>query len=96
MKIRKSTVDELIYFTRRIWNENKEDKYKKLMRKRIDRAVELCKSESIEWSAMIYLLDAIFLPYGFAKDAGNDKVYEVISLLGWEVVDDGEEHPASE
>ena len=85
MKIRKSTVDELIGYTRKLWNDPDGNS---VISSRIDRAEELCKKEPVDWSPLLYLLDALFMYEGFAKDAGNDVVYAVIRLLGWEITNE--------
>ena len=96
MKIKKSTLDEMIQITKKIWDEPEEAKYKNFMRKRIDRVIALCKTEDVDWSALLYLMDALYMGKGFAPDADNELVYAVVRLMGWEVVSDGEEHSASE
>jgi hypothetical protein len=95
LKIKKSTLDELMGYTRKVWDIEDPDS-SNIVGYRIDRAIELCQTEKIDWSPLLNLLDAVLMCDGFAPDACDDVVYAVIRLLGWEVVDDGEEHSASE
>ena len=49
------------------------------------------KKTGVSWSAFADLVGSILQHGGFKTRATNSTVYEVLKVLGYEVVDDGEE-----
>jgi hypothetical protein len=56
---------------------------------------ELQDAINVDWLSVENFIDAIIRNGGFFPHAENEKIYEVLSVLGWEVTDNVEmEHPA--
>lgn len=43
---------------------------------------------NVDWLSIENFIDAIIRHRGFLPNAENEKIYEALSVLGWEVVED--------
>ena len=84
-QIPKKQLDKVIGLTREYWKDGDTA----ILGKRIRMAGSL----NIDWSPALYLMDGILQNNGFCPDASNELIYDIIRLLGWEVVDD-EKYPS--
>lgn len=82
-KIPKKKLDEGIELTREYWKTGNTD----ILDKRISKMQSLEKQIHVWWDAILNLLDGILETHGFCPDAENEKIYEVLRVLGWEVTD---------
>ncbi len=86
-KMPKNLFDELIERSRQYWKDG--DCYTLA-----DKGVASHKVEDatgVDWLSAGDLVDSIIRWRGFLPNAENEKIYEVLKVLGWEVVDDGED-----
>lgn len=83
-KIPKKKLDELIALSREYWKTGNTD----ILQKRLSKAQSLEKVIGVWWDSILYLLDAIITGHGYCPEAENEKIYEVLRVLGWEPSDD--------
>lgn len=85
-QLQKKDLDELLRLTRSYWRDDCED-----LCAAIDARIALSREMmGNDWLAILNLADGILGGSGLCKNASNEKFYEVLHLLGWEVVDDDE------
>lgn len=88
-QIPKKALDSLMTMTRKYWETGDRDY--------LISGHALCdmleKKTGVSWTAFAYLVDGILQHGGFKTRATNATIYEVLKVLGYEVVDDGKEHP---
>lgn len=90
-KMPKNLFDELIRYSRKYWEDG--DHFTLANKGVASKKVEA--ATGVDWLAVQDLVDSIIRYSAFLPNAENEKIYEVLSVLGWEVVDDGEaEHLA--
>lgn len=86
-KIPKKTLDSLLTMTRKYWETGEHDY--------ITCCIALCeslqKATSVDWIAFHNLTGSILQGFGFKPRATNATIYDVLKVLGYEVVDDGKE-----
>lgn len=86
-RFNKSQIDRLIECSRLYWKTGNlgvlDDKH--------DCAMEIERATLVDWLSLANFVDAITRPHGFLPDADNEKIYEVLSVLGWEVADEDKE-----
>ena len=87
MKIKKKLLDCLIYLNRLYWKDGETD----LLPGIFAVAMEIEEESHVDWLSIKELIASIIRPGGFAEGASNEKIYEVLKVLGWEVTDEVEE-----
>ena len=88
-KMPKNLFDEIIDLSRAYW----EDGEGEILAKRIRLAKIVEKATGVDWLYIIDFTDSIVAGRGLLSDAENEKIYETLSVLGWEVVDNVETEP---
>lgn len=82
-KINKKLLDALMQETKKYWEPSG-------TKESLEKQVEVCKRISeecnIDWIQILNLVDAIVAPLGFAPNAQDTVIYDVLQALGWEVV----------
>ena len=48
-----------------------------------------------DWYALVNFAESMLHWNGIAPEATNDELCDLVRSFGWEVTDDGEEHPAN-
>ena len=90
-KMPKTLFDEIIDLSRAYWKDGEEE----ILNKRIRIAQVVEKATGVDWLHTLDFVDSIIAGRALLPDAENEKIYETLSVLGWEVVDDVEmEHSA--
>lgn len=84
-KMPKKLFDEIIYLTRLYWKDGEEE----ILSKRIRLAQIVEKATGVDWLHTLDFVDSIVAGRSLLPDAENEKIYETLSVLGWEVVEDG-------
>ena len=84
-QIPKKQLDKVIGLTREYWKDGDTD----ILGERI----RMCESLNIGWCPALDLMDGILQNSGFCPDASNELIYDIIRLLGWEVMDDEKHTP---
>lgn len=85
-KMIKGLLDELIFAERKYW-ETEDLEY-------CHEALALSQKllpDGIEWISIKDFVTSIVMNRGLCKEASNEKIYKVLNLLGWEVVDEVKE-----
>lgn len=82
-QLNKKVLDKLLRYTRSFWNHTAKD-IDAILEARMEAAKQLVGGS---WIAIIDLLDAIFEVRGFHKNTSNESVYDVLRMLGWDVVE---------
>lgn len=80
-QLNKKDLNKILRYTRSYW-EHKTTDAEALLEARLAAAEKMVGGG---WLALIDLLDGILGAHGFCKNASNEKIYEVLRLLGWEV-----------
>ena len=86
-KVPKRTLNPCIEICRSFWQTPYPDckKYLDSLRIYSDDLDEATKTSAISWEDF---LGGILANNGINKDASNEQIYEVLKILGWEVVDE--------
>lgn len=92
-KIPKKLLDKLICNNRKIW-KNPGGSNDELHQMNCYLAKDIESVCGLDWLAVSDFVFSIIMRRGFRPNATNAEIYAVITLLGWEVVDDVEEHLA--
>lgn len=90
-QISKKKLNKIIDMTKEYWETGDIG----LLNKRMNLSEKLGKEIEVDWLAVLDFLDGILKCYGLCPDAEYDKIYCALRCIGWEAVDDGEEHPAN-
>ena len=85
-KMPKKLFDEIIYLSRMYWKDGEEENLKK--RIRIAQIAE--KATGVDWLHTLDFVDSIVAGRALLPGAENEKIYEVLSVLGWGVVDEAQ------
>lgn len=85
-KMPKKLFDEIIYLSRAYWEDGEEE----ILNKRIRLAQKVEKATGVDWLHTLDFVDSIVAGRSLLPGAENEKIYETLSVLGWEVVDDVE------
>lgn len=86
-KMPKKLFDEFIDLSRNYWDSGEHQ----LLTDRSYLSHNIEKITGIDWLSVQDLVDAIIRFRAFLPNAENEVIYNVLRVLGWEVVDDGEE-----
>ena len=92
-KIPKKQFDEVVCLSREYW-EHGYDGDNSLLRERIKIAMEIREFSGIDWMAILDFIDSIIRSTGILPGANDEMLYILLRVLGWEVVEDVEEHSA--
>jgi hypothetical protein len=87
-KIPKKMFDAMVTGSRKYWETGNTD--------HLGRNYALCQrlqeETGVEWICFSDLVGSIVMNRGFKPDVSNEVIYEVLKVLGYEVVNDGKEH----
>lgn len=83
-QIRRKLLDSLICLERLYWETGNAD----ILPGAISIAMEISEESNVEWLSIKDFATSIVINNGLSKDASNEKIYEVLNVLGWEVVDE--------
>lgn len=87
-KLNKKVLDKCIEMTRQLWSGV--IALDSFIRER----QTVAKESGANWLVLLDLLDSILVYNGFKPEASNSEIYDILNMLGWEVV--GEEIETSE
>ena len=87
MKIPKNLLDALIYLERLYWQDGE----KELLQGIFALAMEIEEKCGIDWTSVKELVSSIVRNNGFCQYANNERIYEVLNVLGWEVSSEKQE-----
>lgn len=82
-KIPKALLDKYIELSRQYWDTGAVS----LLDDMKAASYELEAVIKVDWLSVENFIDAIIRNRGFFPHAENEKIYEVLSVLGWEVVE---------
>lgn len=82
-KVPKKLFDEFLHKCRKYWLEN-EDIYSETYLL----AKELEGLTGVQWLAWKDLTNAFLYPSGLDRAVTNEQIYEILKIVGWEVVDE--------
>lgn len=82
--VKKIEVDRLIRYTKRWWLGSDEDDLNAMLLQ----SEALGRQTGIEWTAWLNIMDSIFKADGLNNAATNEQVYQILNILGWEVVEE--------
>lgn len=85
-KMPKKLFDEIIYLSRAYWEDGEEE----ILNKRIRLAKTVEKATGVDWLHILDFIDSIVAGRSLLPGAENEKIYEALSVLGWEVVDEAQ------
>ena len=88
-QIPKNTFDAILAMNRKYWKSGDHD----FIQAELALCSSLEKETGISWGSFTNLVSSIVQPNGFKEKATNATIYEVLRALGYEVVEDGKEHP---
>jgi hypothetical protein len=83
-KIPKLSLDRYIELSRHYWDTGNVS----LLDDMKAASFKLQDAINVDWLSVENFIDAIIRNRGFYPHAENEKIYEVLSVLGWEVVED--------
>ena len=86
-RISKKLLDTLIYLERLYWKDGEVV----LLPGVHAVAMEIECDCGLDWLSIKELVGSIVRHHGFLEDASNEKIYEVLNVLGWEVSDEVKE-----
>lgn len=81
-KIPKKLFDEFLQETRKYWLDEANYETTLLLAK------ELQIKTNVQWIAWKDFINSFLYPQGIARAVTNEQIYEVLKILGWEVVDE--------
>lgn len=85
--IPKKLLDTLIYLERLYWKDGEVA----LLPGVHAVAMEIESECSLDWLSIKELIGSIVRHHGLSENASNEKIYEVLNVLGWEVADEVKE-----
>lgn len=83
--------DKVVRLSREYWDEGSIV----TLQERTKVAMKIREVTGIDWLAIIDFVDAIIRRTGILPDASDEMIYILLRVLGWEVADNVEEHPAN-
>ena len=86
-KIPKKLLDTLIYLKRLYWKDGEVV----LLHGIHAVAMEIERECGLDWLSIKELISSIIRYHGLLENASNEKIYEVLNVLGWEVFDEKQE-----
>lgn len=81
-QIPKKLLDSLIYLEKLYWKTGDVE----ILPGSTGVAMEIQKESGVCWLSIKDFISSIFTHEGLMEDATNGKIYEALSVLGWEVV----------
>lgn len=90
-QIPKKQFDEVVRLCREYWNTGDPENLKP----QFDVAMEIEKATGINWLSITHFVDSIIHTRGILHGASNETLYVLLGVLGWEVAEIVEEHPAN-
>ena len=89
-QIPKKPFDKLVQLSREYWEEGSTI----TLQERIKVSMEIREVTGIDWLAIIDFVDSIIRRTGILPGASDEMIYILLRVLGWEVAEIVEEHPA--